>query len=211
MALLRRVVRPMERRRAAPLRILDLGGGLGWLSYRLASRGHDAAAIDLTINDFDGLGAHRHYPRRFLAVQAEFDRLPFTGCTADLVIYNASFHYSVDLLATMREGFRVLAPGGRLVIMDSPLYRDSSSGRAMLRERRNWFFEQTGMGAPALECKGFLTFDALATLEERLHLSMTVFQPWYGVRWFLRPWVARLFARREPARFALIVCHRLGE
>src|SRR6267378_6158682 len=43
------------------LRILDLGAGNGWLSNRLAQRGHSVTAIDLSDDPFDGLGAGRHY------------------------------------------------------------------------------------------------------------------------------------------------------
>ena len=206
--LIRRVVMPLERTRGGPLRILDLGSGLGWLSYRLALRGHKMRAVDLVINDFDGLGVHHQYPVNFSAVQAEFDRLPFPDASADLVIYNASFHYSVDFLSTLREGLRVLAPPGRLVIMDSPVYHDAASGRAMLRERRDAFERQHNFRGSALDGEGFLTFDRLTTLEKRLSLSLAIFVPCYGLRWSLRPWAARLLGRREPAHFALLVYSR---
>ena len=64
-----------------PLRILDLGAGNGWMSYRLASQGHAPVAVDLLTNDRDGLGAARHYKQRlgfaFPCIQAEVDNLPF--------------------------------------------------------------------------------------------------------------------------------------
>ena len=74
-----RCLSPAEERLARPLRLLDLGAGNGWLSYHLARRGHEAAAVDLTVNDFDGLGAHVHFDAPFTPVQAEFDHLPFAG------------------------------------------------------------------------------------------------------------------------------------
>ncbi len=43
-----------------PLRILDLGAGNGWMSYRLARQGHAPVAVDLLTNDRDGLGAAQH-------------------------------------------------------------------------------------------------------------------------------------------------------
>lgn len=210
-ALLRRVVQPLEESRPTPLRILDLGAGLGWLSYRLSLRGHEVAAVDLVINDFDGLGAHRHYRADFLVVQAEVDRLPFPSRSVDLVIYNASLHYSPDFAVTLAEGLRMLAPHGQLVIMDSPIYRDASSGRAMLSERKGALERRYGFRGHALDGEGFLTFDRLATLQDELALSSTILAPWYGIRWSLRPWTARLLRRREPARFAMIVCRRQVE
>jgi 2-polyprenyl-3-methyl-5-hydroxy-6-metoxy-1,4-benzoquinol methylase len=63
--LIGRILPALETTANGPLAILDLGAGNGWLSYRLAQHGHSAAAVDLLTNDFDGLGAHRHYDARF--------------------------------------------------------------------------------------------------------------------------------------------------
>ncbi len=50
-----RKVLPVIERGSKPLRILDLGAGNGWLSYRLVLRGHSPVAVDLLTNDRDGL------------------------------------------------------------------------------------------------------------------------------------------------------------
>ncbi len=131
-ALIEKVVSPLESQAARPLRILDLGAGNGWLSNRLAQRGHTLAAVDLADNDFDGLGCYRYYASSFTPVQAEFDHLPFVAGTVDLVIFNASLHYSTDYTVTFGEACRVLAPHGMLVVMDSPVYTDPSSGARMV-------------------------------------------------------------------------------
>jgi SAM-dependent methyltransferase len=210
-ALIRRVIRPLERASIGPFRIIDLGSGLGWLANRLALRGHQVAAVDLVTNDFDGLGVHRHYEREFISLQAEFDHLPFPDRSVDLAIYNGSFHYAADYAATLREALRVLAPRGRVVIMDSPLYRDGSSGRTMVREREDAFAKQYGFHENTILAEGFVTYDRLTTLEGELAVRWEVQGPWHGVRWWLKPWVARLRGLREPAQFKLIVGHRLGE
>ncbi|MBV9282476.1 MAG: class I SAM-dependent methyltransferase, partial [Chloroflexi bacterium] len=56
-----KVVEPMAARLGRPLRILDLGAGNCWLAYRLAEMGHLVAAIDLSVDMTDGLGAHVWY------------------------------------------------------------------------------------------------------------------------------------------------------
>ena len=126
-----------------PLRILDLGAGNCWLSYRLASAGHMPVAADLTVNDFDGLGAARHYrpalDTMFLRCQSEVDALPFPNGTFDIVLFNGSFHYSTDYATTLTEALRVLTSGGSVVIADSPVYHDADSGRQMLRETHERF------------------------------------------------------------------------
>ncbi len=207
-SLLRRVVIPLERASGHALRALDLGSGLGWLAYRLALRGHEVAGVDLLTNDFDGLGVHRQYDRAFVAIQAEFDRLPFPDACLDLVIYNASFHYAQDYPAALREAFRVLTPAGRVVIMDTPIYRDPSSGAAMVREREDAFEAQFGFRGNALASEGFLTYDRLTLLAGELAIRWQFIEPWYGVRWLFKPWFARIRRLREPARFKLVVGHR---
>ncbi len=210
-ALIEMVVDPLGRRRGRPLRVLDLGSGLGWLAYRLSERGHEVAAVDLLTNDFDGLGVHRHYDRAFLPVQAEFDRLPFAAGSVDLVIYNGAFHYASSYPVTLTEALRVLAPGGRIAIVDSPLYNDPASGAAMVREREEAFARRHGFRGNTLPTEGYLTHARLAELEAQLALRFERFAPWYGVRWALKPWLARLRRTREPARFELVVGHRLGD
>jgi SAM-dependent methyltransferase len=209
--LVRRVVLPLEQSSPKQLRILDLGSGLGWLAYQLTLRGNEVAAVDISTNDFDGLGVRAHYDRAFLSVQAEFDHLPFRDRTVDLVVYNASFHYATDFASTLREALRVLIQNGTIVVMDTPIYRDSLSGAAMVRERENAFEQRYGFRGDALESEGFLTFDRLDLLERQLSVRWTFLAPWYGVRWWLKPLVAQLRGLREPAHFLLVIGRRAGE
>jgi SAM-dependent methyltransferase len=205
--LVQRVIRPLEASSTAPLKILDVGSGIGWLAYRLTLRGHDVAAIDLVASDVDGLGVHKHYDRTFPSLQAEFDWLPLLDGSVDLVVYNAAFHYAADYVTTLCEALRVLSPRGRLVILDTPIYRDGSSGERMVQERDQAFERRHGFRGTATE--GFLTYDRLTALEGKLALRWELLAPWYGVRWWLKPWLARLRGGREPAQFKLVIGHRM--
>ena len=187
--------------------VLDIGAGNCWLSYRLALRGHRPAAVDVIINDADGLGAATHYfrrlPRTFPRFQAEMDRLPFAPEQFDLVIFNASFHYSVDYQQTIEEAMRCLRRPGHVIIADSPFYARDESGQAMLEERRVAFQQRFGFRSDSIASREYLTRKALDELAGRLSLRWTVLKPWYGMGWALRPLKARLFRRREPAKFYL--------
>jgi SAM-dependent methyltransferase len=200
-ALIKRVIRPAGR----PLSILDLGAGNGWLSNRLAGLGHRLAAVDLLINDFDGLGCHPYYEAAFTPVQAEFDRLPFPDGRLDLVVFNASLHYSVAIRETLREALRVLAQGGKVIVMDSPVYRDPASGEEMVRERERAFMRRFGFPSNALPSQNFLTYSGLQDLETSLDIHWQIITPFYGLGWLLKPLKARLLANREAAKFHLIV------
>jgi SAM-dependent methyltransferase len=138
-------------------------------------------------------------------VQAEFDRLPFDRGQADLAIFNASLHYSTNYETTLREALRVLREDGWLVILDSPVYRDPASGEQMVREREAYFERAYGFPSNALPSENYLTFERLEQLKAALDLRWAFLKPFYGWRWTLKPWWARLRASREPAQFLVIV------
>jgi SAM-dependent methyltransferase len=209
-AFVQEVLEPFEAERPLPLKILDLGAGNGWLSYRLTLRGHRLAALDLGTNREDGLGAYARYEVRFLPIQAEFDRVPFEDGFFDLAIFNASFHYSVDYGTTLAEALRVLSPQGLVVILDTPIYRDGRSGEEMVRERQAQFRARYGFPSDALPSENYLTYRRLDELGAEAGIRWRLVRPFYGLRWAIRPWLARLRRRREPAAFRVIVGTRSG-
>jgi len=178
-ALVERVLRPWANRRDGPLRILDLGSGNGWLAYRLAQQGHCVAGVDLLVNAFDGLGAHVYYDAAFVPLQAEFDRLPLAGDQVDLAVFNGSLHYSTDYAATLGEALRVLRQEAPLVIMDSPVYRDASSGQKMVQERERQFEQAYGFPSNALPSENYLSYERLRELAETLGLEWQFVKPFY--------------------------------
>ncbi|NUO78460.1 methyltransferase domain-containing protein [candidate division KSB1 bacterium] len=117
------------------LRILDAGAGSGWMS-RLLAETHHVLATDVN-GGAHGLNAH--VQRRFLAVQAELDCLPLAANSFDLIIANASAHYANDVQQFFAEAARVLRPGGRLVVMDSPVYRDQAAVAAAHERTRDYY------------------------------------------------------------------------
>lgn len=204
------VIVPLERDLDGPLRLIDMGAGNCWLSNRLAQRGHHIAAVDLCTTAGDGLGAHINYDTAFEVVQADFDYLPFASGQFDLVIFNGSIHYTNDYAATLSESFRIMGKQGRVVLMDTPLYRDASSGAAMIDERLRHYQERLDGDALAPAGRSYLTFAQLDELAESLAVNWTLSRPRYGLRWRLRPLIAKIRRTREPATFAVVVGNRVG-
>ena len=204
---LTKVLKPLESRQPT-LAIADVGAGSGWLAYRLNGRGHHVFAIDLLEDRLDGLGALRRYAPTVRPLVAEFDHLPLPAEQLDLVVFNASFHYSTDYATTLWESLRVLRAGGTLVILDSPMYSHPSSGTRMVKERELLFSRTYGFASTALPSEHFLTPQRLSELSGTLKISWQV----HKVRLDWRSWFQRtiggLRARREPARFPLIVATR---
>ena len=204
-----RILSGLESGSRSALRVLDLGAGNGWMSYRLALRRHQPVAVDVLVWKRDGLGAAVHYrqrvPNLFPRFQAELDCLPFTDNQFDVAIFNASFHYSEDYVETLGEAIRCLRPGGTVIIADTAWYRRDESGLRMIAERREAFLQRYGFASDAIPSLEYLTDRRLKQLEEQFGLRWQTYSPFYGVRWALRPVVAKLKRRREPSRFRIYV------
>ena len=193
-------------------RILDLGAGNGWMSFRLALAGYRPCAVDLLANDSDGLGAARHYrtrlPALFPRFQAEIRRLPFADEQFDAAVFNASFHYAEDYEASLREAMRCVKKGGMVIISDTPWYSREESGEQMLADRRAAFRRSHGTAADSIATLGFLTDERLDRMEDALSIHWDVHRPWYGLKWAMRPVVAKCRGRREPSRFRLYAARK---
>lgn len=193
-------------------RILDLGAGNCWMSFRLALAGYHPFAVDLLSNGRDGLGAAAHYQRRlpelFLRFQAEAARLPFQDEQFDAVVFNASFHYSEDYEVTLREAFRCVKRGGLVIISDTPWYSREESGRQMVSERHAAFAHHYGTASDSIKSLEYLTDNRLHLLEEQLSIQWEIHSPRYGIKWAMRPLVAKLRRKREPSRFRIYVARK---
>lgn len=188
-------------------RVADLGAGNCWLSWRFTEAGHTVAAVDLSDDPLDGLAAAAAYPKEasFLRIQSMFDRVPLGDGELDLAIFNGSLHYSTDPERTLGEALRLIGHGGRVVIMDTPVYRRESSGKRMLKDREKQWRQDYGPDFGTLPAEGFLTRRRLRRLGDVLGIRWRLHPLPLGWRWHLAPIAALALGRREPARFPLIV------
>ena len=213
------VLRPMEARRApAPLRILDAGAGNGWLSYRVSLLGHRAVAVDVRVDDVDGLGAAGGYgrllPDMFPRVAASFEELPMRAGSFDLVVFNASLHYALELSGALEEATRVLAPGGAVAVLDSPFYRNAGAGEAMVAEKRAAAADLFGERSTVLAARPvveYLTSERLREASRAAGLTWRRLRVRYPLWYEVRGLRAALTGGRAPSRFDLWVGRRPPE
>lgn len=192
------------------MRILDIGAGNCWLAARLSECGFEVIAVDVNTDPLDGLAASKMISARerskIIPVRADFDALPFAEEVFDVVIFNASLHYSPNVHRTLNHAMGVLARRGILYVLDSPMYTSAESGTLMIQERREGFrrrFDVILADEFAGSVLTFELFDQLAPLHQVEFLA-----PHYGFAWALRPIAARALHRREPARFRIVAVTR---
>jgi len=104
--------------KAAGLKVLEVGCGLGTDGAQFAEAGADYTGIDLTEAAVD-LARKRfelfNLPGKFRTADAE--NLPFEDDSFDLVYSHGVLHHTPDTRQAIREIHRVLRPSGRAVVM----------------------------------------------------------------------------------------------
>jgi ubiquinone/menaquinone biosynthesis C-methylase UbiE len=118
-----------------PGRILDIGCGTGLLTARLAIERPDAVVVgcDFSFGMLEQAAASRGAPAWW--VQGDAMRLPFADGSFGAVACTESFHWYPDQGAALREFFRVLRPGGRLLValVNPPVDALSRAGEVAAR------------------------------------------------------------------------------
>jgi SAM-dependent methyltransferase len=108
-------------------RILDVGSNTCWASNIFARRGLEVVALDITKAELQGLATADYfleegdvYFERLVSVM--FD-LSLASESMDYVFCCEVLHHNdvVNLGRTMRELYRVLRPGGKLLVINEPL------------------------------------------------------------------------------------------
>ena len=105
-----RALRPLHPRRA-----LDVGCGTGLLTTRLARElaGTSVVGCDFSSGMLDQARAH---PERVAWVRGDALRLPFRDASVDAIVSTEAFHWFPDQRRALAEFFRILVPGGHLLV-----------------------------------------------------------------------------------------------
>ena len=100
---------------------LDIGAGRGVASYALAMDGWDVTAVEPDRSAVVGAEAISKLAREcnlsITVISTVAETLPFPDRTFDLVYGRQVFHHIADMSAACREAFRVLKPGGQMLIV----------------------------------------------------------------------------------------------
>ena len=100
--------------------LVDMGTGTGRVLEILGPQAERAQGIDLSREMLAAARANldRAGLRHCMVRQGDIAQLPLPDSSADAVTLHQVLHYATDPAALVAEAARVLAPGGRLVIVD---------------------------------------------------------------------------------------------
>jgi len=132
------------------LRVLDIGCGTGESRKLYASHAAAYVGVDLASRALEI--AQRKFPAdRWLCADAR--ELPFPDGSFDLVAYSSVLHHIPDFPVALREGWRVLRPGGHVFAFDPNLLHPAM---ALFRHPRSPLYTAQGVSpneAPLLPAR----------------------------------------------------------
>ncbi len=108
-----------------PMVIADLGAGEGAFALLLAERAKRVIAVDTSAKMIE-VGreqALRHGVGNVEYRLGDMEEVPIDSATVDLVFFSQSLHHALHPDRAVSEASRILAPGGRIVILDLVKHR----------------------------------------------------------------------------------------
>jgi ubiquinone/menaquinone biosynthesis C-methylase UbiE len=94
-------------------RLLDAGGGTGRIAAALRDMVQEAIVVDISRGML-----HRATEKGLATVYAPVETLPFPSGSFDRIVMMDALHHVFDQRRTIHELWRVLIPGGRIVIIE---------------------------------------------------------------------------------------------
>jgi len=103
-----------------PMVIADLGAGEGAFALLLAQRATKVIAVDSSAKMIEVSRelALRHGVKNVEYRLGDMEELPIDDAAVDLVFFSQSLHHALHPERAIQEAWRILVPGGRIVVLD---------------------------------------------------------------------------------------------
>ena len=201
----------LARERPRAQAIVDIGAGCCWAAERLAERGHSVAALDINLDPLDGLTALDESMGLALGIErieADMEFLPLSAGCADVVLLNGALHYARCPQNVVAEARRILKSTGCIVILDSPVYRRSEDGEAMVKMKKKAFLGRYGYAPCRDAAAGYFTVSELTRLLERSGFEVRLAGWPSRFREMGRDLIETFRHGRRTARFPMVIAKR---
>jgi 2-polyprenyl-3-methyl-5-hydroxy-6-metoxy-1,4-benzoquinol methylase len=149
------------------LRILDVGAMNGWLSNHLSKSGHSVWAIDYLVDEYDGLGAHRHYTNQeWNPIQVNLNELDILNDERfDLIIVNRVSIFFTDPHSTFDYLKKLLTDEGTLLITGVQIFKNWQKEKLRIETMKKTFLEKNGFEMFMFPIKGYFNKTDLEELK----------------------------------------------
>ena len=103
-----------------PVIVADLGAGEGLFAQMLARRAKEVIAIDNSerMVEFGARQARENRLSNLSYRKGDLEAVPIDDSTVDVALFSQSLHHATHPERAIAEAFRILKPGGSLIILD---------------------------------------------------------------------------------------------
>lgn len=103
-----------------PLRVADLGCGDGYLTIETSRWASQVIAVDRSSDVLTRARdlATRRRVRNVIWKRGELEKLPIRDGSVDVALLSQALHHAADPARAVAEAVRILAPGGRVLVLD---------------------------------------------------------------------------------------------
>jgi SAM-dependent methyltransferase len=102
------------------LRVADLGCGEGYLTLEASRWASKVIAVDrsaVVLRKAQALASRRR-ARNVIWKKGDLERLPIRDASVDVALLSQALHHAADPARALAEAVRIVAPGGRVLILD---------------------------------------------------------------------------------------------
>jgi ubiquinone/menaquinone biosynthesis C-methylase UbiE/biotin operon repressor len=148
-----------------PMNIADLGAGDGTFALLLAQGAKKVIAVDTSARMIE-VGRDLAFRNGIANVEfrlGDMEEVPIALGEVDLVFFSQSLHHALHPDRALKEAFRILAPGGRIVVLDLLKHRFEEARELYADE---WLGFSEGDVQAMLEKAGFTAIQTSVVYKE---------------------------------------------